>query len=338
MSLDVLITAGSRRVPLLEAFRRALRSLRLAGRVHVTDVNMLSPTVLVADRAHLVPLSSDPAYIDEVAAICEREHIGLVVPTIDDELPLFSAARERFARMGVTVAISDAFVTMLCNDKYAAAAYLRDHGVAAAESWLPETLPAEPAFPLFVKPRFGRGSVGAFAAHDRRQLDFFMDYVDAPVVQEFLDGPEFTIDLFGDFEGRPLSIVPRERAVVRAGVIDRGRTLRDPALLDLAVRCAEVLRFVGACNLQCRVVDGRPVLFEINPRFSGGIPLTIAAGADFPRMLVELAIGRPVAPAIGEFTSDLWMTSYETSFFIDAARLRSVSERARQGHRSLEVA
>jgi carbamoyl-phosphate synthase large subunit len=338
MSLDVLLTAGSRRVPLLEAFRRALRDLRLAGRVHVTDVNMLSPTVLVADRAHLVPLSNDPGYIDHIAGVCARERIGLVVPTIDDELPLFSAARERFAAMGVTVAISDAFVTSLCNDKYAASAYLRDHGVAAAEAWLPETLPAAPAFPLFVKPRFGRGSVGAFPARDRRELDFFVSYVDQPVVQAFLAGPEFTIDLFCDFEGRPLSVVPRERAVIRAGVIDRGRTLRDPALIDLAVRCAEVLPFAGACNIQCRVVDGTPIIFEINPRFSGGIPLTIAAGADFPRMLVELAIGREVEPAIGRFTSDLWMTNYEASLFVDAARLRAVTERAEAGRRLVEVA
>ena len=53
-------------------------------------------------------------------------------------------------------------------------------------------------------------------------------------------------------------------------------------------------------NIQCRMVDGPPKVFEINPRFSGGIPLTIAAGADFPAMLVDLALGRRVAPAIGQ--------------------------------------
>jgi carbamoyl-phosphate synthase large subunit len=57
-------------------------------------------------------------------------------------------------------------------------------------------------------------------------------------------------------------------------------------------------------------------VFEINPRFSGGIPLTIAAGADFPSMLVDLAIGRTVPPAIGAFTPDLWMSNYETSVFL----------------------
>jgi carbamoyl-phosphate synthase large subunit len=338
MSLNVLLTAGSRRVPLLEGFRRALRDLRLAGSVHVTDVNPLSPTVLVADRAHMVPLSDDPTYIDHILDLCERERIGLVVPTIDDELPVFSEARARFRDLGVKVAVSGSFVTTLCNDKFATSAYLRERGVAAAEAWLPDTLPDLLQFPVFVKPRFGRGSVGAFRAADRRQLDFFLSYVPGAVIQEYLEGPEYTIDLFCDFQGRPLSAVPRERTVIRAGVIDRGRTVADPALIQLAVTCATVLKFEGACNIQCRVVNGTPIIFEINPRFSGGIPLTIAAGADFPRMLVELAVGRTVEPAIGAFTSDLWMTNYESSFFVDAARLAAMTARASDAGRRRSVA
>jgi carbamoyl-phosphate synthase large subunit len=69
-------------------------------------------------------------------------------------------------------------------------------------------------------------------------------------------------------------------------------------------------------NIQCRLVDGEPVVFEINPRFSGGIPLTIAAGADFPRWLVELTLGRDVPPMIGRFSDDIWMTNYDASVFI----------------------
>ena len=73
-----------------------------------------------------------------------------------------------------------------------------------------------------------------------------------------------------------------------------------------------------AVNIQCRVVNGTPVVFEINPRFSGGIPLTIAAGADFPRVLVDLVRGAPVAPFIGHFRDGLWMTSYEASVFMSS--------------------
>ena len=109
--------------------------------------------------------------------------------------------------------------------------------------------------------------------------------------------------------------------MIRAGVIDRGRTVRDPRLIEIGLDCAAALSFRGAVNVQCRVVDGRPVIFEVNPRFSGGIPLTIASGVDVPRLLVELTLGRAVRPRIGEFQAGLWMSSYETSVFYQDGEL-----------------
>jgi carbamoyl-phosphate synthase large subunit len=318
---NLLVTAGSRRVPLVQAFRTALRSLGLPGRVVVTDVNPLSPAVHVADRAYRVPMSSDPAYIDELHEICALEQIRLVVPTIDDELPIFAAALDAFRMRGIDVACSPEPANTLCNDKLATCRHLRAAGVAAALSFERANLPADVALPLFVKPKSGRGAVGAFPVRTRRELEFFLDYVPDPIVQEFLDGPEFTIDVLCDYEGRPLSIVPRERVVIRAGVIDRGRTVNDPRLISLAQEACRVIRFAGPINIQCRMRGDRPVIFEINPRFSGGIPLTIQAGADFPQMLVKLALGRKVEAQIGEFRDQLWMTSFETSFFLDASSM-----------------
>ena len=316
MPLNVLITAGSRRVPLLRAFQEAVRSLSPRGSVIVTDVNALSPSVYAADRSYEVPLATDPAYLDAVAAVCRRERIKLLVPTIDDELTIFAEAVDRFAAMGVRVMVSPPETTRLCDDKYATCLTLQSFGIDAADSFLPSTLPADSRFPLFIKPRVGRGGVAAFPVRNARELAFFTDYVPNPVIQGFLDGPEFTIDILCDFAGTPLSVVPRERVVVRAGVVDRGRTVANPALIQLGLKCAAALRFVGAVNIQCRLVDGRPVVFEINPRFSGGIPLTIAAGADFPRWIVDLTLGREVAPAIGRFFDDVWMTNYESSIFL----------------------
>src|SRR5262249_47196687 len=115
-------------------------------------------------------------------------------------------------------------------------------------------LPASPTFPLFIKPRGGRGGVQAFQVGTPEQLAFFLGYVEDPVVQQYLAGPEFTLDVLCDFDGKPLSIVPRERVVIRAGVIDRGRTVKDQALIDLALQCTKVFSFAGAANIQCRIV------------------------------------------------------------------------------------
>ena len=313
---NVLVTAGSRRVPLVQAFQRALASTPGGGVVVVTDVNPMSPAVYAADRAFRVPLSVEPQYIDRILEIAIGESAGLIVPTIDDELVLFGEAAPRFAAAGIRVAVSAPATTSLCDDKYLTCAALRANGVTAATSWLPSELPATPAFPLFVKPRRGRGGIGAYAIRNTKDLEFFLGYVADPIVQEYLDGPEFTIDMLCDFDGRVLSIVPRRRDVIRAGVIDRGCTVNHPDLIALAQACAAALPFIGAINIQCRMVGGRPVVFEINPRFSGGIPLTIESGADFPKMLVDLAAGRAVEPAIGRFRDRLWMTNYEASVFL----------------------
>ena len=305
-------------MPLVQAFQRALRATG-GGSVIVTDVNPLSPAVYVADRSYSAPLSTDPGFLPAIQDLCRFEHIGLVVPTIDDELTLFAEQTARFADLGIRVAVSPPATTTVCNDKYAACRVLSEWGIAAAETHLPSELPADPDFPLFIKPRSGRGGVHAYQVRDSRDLEFFLGYVPDPVIQTYLTGPEFTIDVLCDFHGEPVSVVPRERVVIRSGVVDRGRTVRNPRLIELGLACARALRFVGAVNIQCRLVGDRPVVFEINPRFSGGIPLTIAAGADFPRMLVDLARGRRVTPSIGRFEDELWMTSYESSVFVPGA-------------------
>ena len=318
---NILLTAGSRRVPLVQAFRSALKSVGAIGSVIVTDVNPLSPAVHVADRSYRVPLATDPDYVNELLAICEAEHVRLAIPTIDDELPVFAEAREAFRSIGVITACSPVDTATLCNDKYATCRHLIAAGVPAAQSYLPAQLTDGMALPLFIKPRVGRGAIGAFPVRTADELDFFLHYVEAPIVQEYLSGPEYTIDVLCDFEGRPLSIVPRERVVIRAGVIDRGRTVNDPRLIALAEAACRAIRFVGPINIQARMRGEQPVIFEINPRFSGGIPLTIQSGADFPAMLVKLAMGRKLQPAIGAFRPDLWMTSFESSFFLDGETL-----------------
>jgi carbamoyl-phosphate synthase large subunit len=319
---NILMTAASRRVPLVQAFRTALRSLGLPGSVIVTDVNPLSPAVHVADRAYRVPMATDPEYLPELLSICETERVRLVVPTIDDELPLIGSARDAFREVGALAACSTDATAALCNDKYATCTVLRGAGVAAAQSYLPGEITDAVRPPLFIKPRVGRGAVGAYAIRSARDLEFFLGYVADPVVQEYLDGPEFTLDVLCDLEGHPVSIVPRERVVIRAGVIDRGRTVKDQRLVDLAASACDAIPFVGPVNIQCRMRGGEPAIFEINPRFSGGIPLTIQAGADFPKMLIMMALGRRVPSSIGSFREDLWMTSFESSFFLEEPHLR----------------
>ena len=319
MPMNILVTAASRRVPLVQAFQSALDTLNLPGRVIATDVNAYSPAVHVADRAYGVPMATEPTYIDALLDICASERVGLVVPTIDDELTVFGEARERFRQIGVFAACSSAATAAACNDKYETCARLTALGVPAATTWLPHELPASTEFPLFIKPRVGRGAVGAYALRDGRDLAYYLGGLENPIIQEYLSGPEYTIDVLCDQRGRPISIVPRERVVIRSGVIDRGRTVKSRPLMQLAEQVCEAFLFTGALNIQCRMRGSEAAVFEINPRFSGGIDLTIAAGADFPNLLVQMALGRRLMPRLGEFRDDLWICKYETAIFVQGS-------------------
>jgi carbamoyl-phosphate synthase large subunit len=314
---NVLITAASRRVPLILAFSDALKRLGLKGRVVTTDMNRLSPGLYFSDRHYIVPLTTHPDYIPIIRSICFKERVHLLVPTIDDELPLFGRHAENFLATGVRVAVSPEQTGAICNDKYQTHRFMKDRGLPFVTTWLPEELDMPRlAYPLFLKPRAGRGSVGAYAVNNEKELRFFLEYVPDPIVQSHLSGREFTLDVLCDFSGRVISVVPRERLVIRSGVSDRGRTWNSSTLIDLGSRVATALGIRGPANIQLKLQNDVITIFEVNPRFSGGIPLTLAAGADFPMWLIEMRCGRKVKPCLGQFTNGLVMACYESAIFL----------------------
>jgi carbamoyl-phosphate synthase large subunit len=319
--VNVLITAASRRVPLVRAFGNAVERLGV-GWVVTTDMNPLSPALYFGHKHHIVPLATDKYYIPVIESICDAEDIDLLIPTIDDELPIFGRSLLRFERMGVDVAMSSEQTSNICNDKYETFLFCRTNGIKTPSTFLAADVnPAELRYPVYVKPRFGRGSVNVFAVNNEAQLRVFLEYVPDAIVQDYLPGTEFTVDVLCDFNKRVLSIVPRERIVIRAGVSDKGITRKHIQVMAFAKDVAEKLEIVGPANIQCKW-DGHDVgLIEVNPRFSGGIPLTIAAGADFPLWLVQMKAGVDMAPQLGKFQNGLAMMSFEESIFAAEAEL-----------------
>jgi carbamoyl-phosphate synthase large subunit len=293
------------------------------GRVVTTDINPFSPALYFGHKHYIVPLTTDRQYIPIIESICDAEEVNLVIPTIDDELPIFGRSLTQFEQAGIEVAVSSERTSNICNDKYETYLFCRSNGITTPDTRLPADVDfGSLRYPVYVKPRFGRGSVNVFAVGNEAQLRLFLDYVPDAIVQNRLEGTEFTVDVLSDFNGRVLSIVPRERLVIRAGVSDKGITRKNAEVIAFAKEVAEKLQIIGPANIQCKW-DGRDVsLIEVNPRFSGGIPLTIAAGADFAAWLVQLKSGTEIQPQIGKFQDGLAMMSFEESIFASEAELK----------------
>jgi carbamoyl-phosphate synthase large subunit len=126
---------------------------------------------------------------------------------------------------------------------------------------------------------------------------------------------EYTVDIFSDQNFQTVNMVPRIRERVRAGVSDVGRIGWNEKLLALLRLKAPLFRLQGPWNIQCIQHQDNFYFLEVNPRFSGGIPLTIEAGADFCVNLLEWATDKPLS-TFNAIHRNLVMMKYESEHFL----------------------
>jgi carbamoyl-phosphate synthase large subunit len=312
--MNVLITAASRRVSLTRLFRQALQPL--GGKVVAVDYETYSPALFFADKNHKVPLVNDPSYISHILEICELENINLIIPTIDPELMLWSREKTKFEKEGIIVSISPEESIRIFTDKWNTFNAFSNRDIPFPDTFFPVKGKVPDTFPLFIKPRNGRGSIGAYPIRNPRDYLFFTEYVKEPILQTYLEGREFTVDALISRTGRLICCIPRYRLVIRSGVSDRGQTFINHELTALVEKIVTLFPFYGAINIQGKIHDGKITFFEINPRFSGGIQLSAAAGPNFAKLMLNELLGEALMPQLNNYTSGMLMTSYEDSLFI----------------------
>ncbi len=307
----------------MEAFRAAARGLRVPLEVHAADASWTAPAIYHADHAHLVPPVHDARYIPRLLDLVRRQRIDLVVPLLDTELPKIAAAREAFAEAGARAVISSLRVIETCRDKMRTHRFLVEAGIDTPMTWtLAEALRIKRRrFPYFLKPRAGSASKGNYAVHSLEELKVLARRVADPIVQEFVPGVEHTLDVYTGFDGVPRCAVPRRRIEVRGGEVVKAAVVKDARLSEVGMRVADALReCVGVITIQLiRTPDGRIRVIEINPRFGGGVPLAIHAGADFPRWLLQSATGRAPAIRPDGYRDGVVMLRFDESVFVSPA-------------------
>ncbi|HVF93155.1 MAG TPA: ATP-grasp domain-containing protein [Sphingomonas sp.] len=318
--LRMLISSAGRRVSLLRCFRTEAESLGIDLTVLATDLKPeWSAACVEADQALAVPVAGSDAFIPYMLKVCEREQIGLIIPTIDTELLAFSHAREDFAAIGTAVAVSDASVVEMARDKFATAAFLKSAGLPTPRTETIEQMlvfDQEWNWPVLAKPRGGSSSRGIHRVADSDELARFV--ADEPyIIQEIMRGREFTVNLYFDRGGTLHAVVPHERLRVRAGEVEKGATSRDPTMCSLGWQLGSKLE--GAAGVLCFQAflsdSGESSIFEINARFGGGYPLVHWAGAPFARWLLEEALGLE-SSAGDHWRPDALMLRFDDAVFL----------------------
>ena len=317
-SLNVLIASAGRRVFLVKTFAEAVH--KRGGIVVAADIDRLAPALYIADRAVRVPPVQDKAYIEILLEIVNQYHISLLVPTIDPELLKLAENRKRFAQYGCMALVSSPDLVRITRDKWLMITQFSAMGFDVPKTWLPDTiclteLPQE----LFVKPRYGSASQHTYRVSRDRVFDI-LALVPNPIIQEYLRGPELTVDAFLDFSGRPIHYVVRRRIKTIGGESVEGVTLSPGMFHDYLVNVLLAigkLGGIGPVTLQFFLEKRGLVLSEINPRFGGGFPLAWFAGARYPEWILNLLEGESLEPRLGDYKVGIYMTRYYMEIFQD---------------------
>jgi carbamoyl-phosphate synthase large subunit len=309
----VLLTGVGKRYDIVSSFAQHTT-------VVAADPNPLAPAQYAATVRTSVPLIADPDYVPALARLCAEHGVGAIVPLTDLDIETLAVARAEGRLPQALVPGPD--TARATYDKYEAHLLLEGLGLPSPPTVLPEDLASIADEPVMVKPRQGSGARSIHPAFTAAQADFFVDYVDEPVmVQKLMDGPEFSIDLLSDPGGRCLNAIPRTMIESRGGESIKGTVIDDRELVELGRDVVDALGVRGPCTVQVfRDKDIGLGITDVNTRFGGAFPAPMYAarpGRTYPELIVRMARGEAVEPHVGDYRSGVTFTRYYWQIELD---------------------
>lgn len=323
--MNILMLSAGRRVELLKDIRK---SMSPGSKIIATDLSEYAPALYEADKYYLVPRIDDPAYIDTVLKICKKESVNAVTTLIDPEIMILAENRARFEELGIVVLAPFEETAGLCFDKYKMYEYLTDKGIRTVRTWgsLSEAETAiesgEVAFPVFVKPRRGSGSVGAKKIFDPEALKVAFEEDDTLIMQEYMDCLDLDADIYADtVSHEPVAIFSKKKISTTIGGANKTISFKDEKLFEFIKGFMPHFKFNGPLDADFFCKDGEYYLSEINPRFGGAYLHAYGAGVDFIKLIENNLQGMANESIVGEYDEGVVMMMYDSVIIKSANEL-----------------
>ena len=276
-----------------------IKSLRMAnfrGQLIATDSNALSAGFLMSDAYEIMPETKSPSFLENLFTILSKHKVEVLMPSSGFDIYPYSENRKKLQEVGVTAVVSDRDSLEVCSDK------MLTYQSLVSKFELPFTT-LDPdkihSFPFIAKPRFGKGGRDFVTIHDDNDLNYVKSKFknDTMIFQEFLPGIEYTVDVLSDLNKIPIMAVPRIRLETKAGISTKGKVVHDSELEETCMKIAKAAGIRGPCCIQMKQSMHKDLkLVEINPRLGGGTIFATLAGANFPKMILDMVEGKQVNP------------------------------------------
>jgi carbamoyl-phosphate synthase large subunit len=274
MKVHVLITgaAGNQARFIWKALKQSNLNLWVVG----CNYDHNGAGLFQFDTGYIVPPAKDTGYVQKIIEICQHEQVQIIMPGNMQEMQVLALNKEYIMQESGAFVLSSPYEALRrMDDKWESVKFLEHSGFNYPHSVLPgdrnelTRFLDEVKFPYVVKDRFGAGSQSVFIVRNKKQLRYAIESVANPVIQEYIypDDEEYTVGVFLCSDGKPAASIVIKRQ------LNHGMTWKAQVIpqSDIGYYCERVLEnsgCIGPCNVQLRLSERGPIIFEINPRFS----------------------------------------------------------------------
>ena len=314
--MNILFTSAGRRVELLKNCKHSIGS---EGCLVAADLSEYAPALYVADYHYLVPRIDDTAYIPTLVELCKKHNINAITALIDPEIEILANNRSAFEEIDVEVLAPEEPTAAICFDKYKFCKYFQEKGIDTIDTWnsfdsFKKAYESnEVAFPAFVKPRCGSGSVGIKKVSSLKELEDAFNIDSNLIVQRFMDGEDICADIYVDtISGELVSCFTMKKIETKIGGANKTISFIDYSLIDFIKVIVEKLELKGPSNLDFFYQDGKYYLSEINPRFGGSYLHAYGTGVDFFKCIENNVNGIVNKHSLDNYPENTVMMMYDS--------------------------
>jgi len=316
----LVLPAGQLATVIIKSLRKDPSLRIIAG-----DTNFLAPGLHLADKGYLIPSVADIEFYDKIHDIIKKESVDVIFPCSHFFAPILANHARQFSKMGAKVLVSQPKTLDKCLDKWKTYEYFSEI-VPMPKSTIKhqvEYIVDFIGFPAIIKPRVGSGSKNVHKLEDMDDLNYYIKKVPNPIMQEFIEGEHYAIDMLVNEDGKFLYAATKNTLEMSDGIPIKAVIKPRKDIILLAKELCTTLKFFGALSVNTILdeKDSKLKLIEINPRTGISVILSVAAGYNVPLDAVYLALGQPINPP--KITSHaLYMSRYYEEIFQERSCLQ----------------
>jgi carbamoyl-phosphate synthase large subunit len=266
--LNILVTGAGGDIA--QSIAKILRGTNFYGQLIGTDVHNEHAGNFFFDKIIALPLCNQSTYLEKLTEIIQKEKIDIIIPMSEPEILFFYIHNLTDSILDAKILMANSRAIEVGMDKLKTIEFLKANNLPYPQTDVVSNV-KKPVFPAIMKARRGSGSKSIFKIYQQDEFDFYSKKYPDYIYQQMLlaDNDEYTCGVFRSKSMGNKNIIIKR--TLKGGLTGYGKVIKNDIIEQLLNSIATLLDLVGSINIQLRIVNEIPYIFEINPRFSSTV-------------------------------------------------------------------